>query len=72
MKYYVVADVHSYYDELITALKNNGFFEENVPYTLIVCFSNVKQSAKRFCLSKDFRRKGNLKLHPYATLFKYF
>ena len=37
MKYYVVADVHSYYDELITALKNNGFFEEKAPYKLIVC-----------------------------------
>lgn len=37
MKYYVVADVHSYYQELETALKEKGFFEDTKPHKLIVC-----------------------------------
>ena len=37
MKYYVVADVHGYYKELITALTEKGFFEDKEPHKLIVC-----------------------------------
>jgi len=37
MKYYVVADVHSFYSELIDALTQNGFFEDKVPHKLIIC-----------------------------------
>lgn len=37
MKYYVVADVHGFYTELITALIEKGFFEDKEPHKLIVC-----------------------------------
>lgn len=37
MKYYVTADVHGYYSELIDALSEQGFFEDNEPHKLIVC-----------------------------------
>ena len=37
MRYYVVSDVHSFYDELISALTEKGFFEDNEPHKLIVC-----------------------------------
>lgn len=37
MKYYVVADVHGFYDELIQALAENGFFAETNPHKLVIC-----------------------------------
>lgn len=37
MKYYVVSDVHSYFTEMMQALKDKGFFEEKEPCKLIVC-----------------------------------
>ncbi len=37
MKYYVVADVHGFYDELVAALKEKGFFEDTEPRKLLVC-----------------------------------
>lgn len=37
MKYYVVADVHGFYSELIAALKEKGFFEDDKPHKLVVC-----------------------------------
>ncbi len=37
MKYYVVSDIHGFYTELITALTENGFFEDQGPKKLIVC-----------------------------------
>ncbi len=37
MKYYVVADVHGYYNAMKKALKDAGFFEEKEPHKLIVC-----------------------------------
>lgn len=37
MKYYVVADIHSYSEPLITALKEKGFFDDKEPRKLIVC-----------------------------------
>lgn len=37
MKYYVVADVHGFYDETISALKEKGFFEDKCPHKLIIC-----------------------------------
>lgn len=49
MKYYVVADVHSYYQELETALKEKGFFEDTKPHKLIVCgdlFDRGRESVK--------------------------
>ncbi len=49
MKYYVVADVHGFYSELITALTEKGFFEDKSPHKLIVCgdlFDRGKEAVK--------------------------
>ena len=37
MKYYVVADVHGYYDYMVEALQEKGFFEDKEPHKLVVC-----------------------------------
>jgi len=37
MKYYVVADIHSYYEPLKNALIEKGFFDDKEPHKLIVC-----------------------------------
>lgn len=37
MRYYVVADVHGFYDELIATLKEKGYFDDSNPHKLIVC-----------------------------------
>ena len=37
MKYYVTADVHGYFRELMDALTKAGFFEDQGPHKLIVC-----------------------------------
>lgn len=37
MRYYVVADVHGFYTETISALQEKGFFEDKSPHKLIVC-----------------------------------
>lgn len=37
MKYYVVADVHGFYTELMSVLKEKGYFEDKNPHKLIIC-----------------------------------
>lgn len=37
MKYYVLADVHGFYSEMIVALTDAGFFKESKEHRLIVC-----------------------------------
>lgn len=37
MRYYVTADVHGFYTELETALRQTGFFDDPLPHKLIVC-----------------------------------
>ena len=37
MRYYVVADTHGFFTEMIDALIEKGFFEDNEPHKLIVC-----------------------------------
>lgn len=49
MKYYVVADIHSFYTELETALKEKGFFEDTTPHKLVICgdlFDRGEESVK--------------------------
>lgn len=49
MKYYVVADVHGFFDELKFALTEEGFFTDTEPHKLIVCgdlFDRGKQAAE--------------------------
>lgn len=47
MKYYVVADVHGFYDLMIEALTEKGYFTDAAPHKLIICgdlFDRGKQS----------------------------
>ena len=37
MRYYVVADPHGFYTELVDALRNKGYFDDNEPHKLIIC-----------------------------------
>lgn len=37
MRYYVVADVHGFYTEMVSALNEKGYFEDKTPHKLIVC-----------------------------------
>ena len=37
MRYYVTADVHGYFTELLMALTEQGFFEDQQPHKLIIC-----------------------------------
>ena len=37
MRYYVVADVHGFYTEMISALSEKGYFEDKSPHKLIIC-----------------------------------
>lgn len=46
MKYFVVADVHSFYDELITALNNQGFDTGNPEHILVSCGDAIDRGPK--------------------------
>lgn len=37
MKYYVVSDLHGFYDEFIFALTEKGYFDDSSPKKIIVC-----------------------------------
>ena len=37
MKYYVVADVHGFFDEMVKALTEQGYFTDKQPHKLIIC-----------------------------------
>ena len=37
MRYYVTADVHGFYSELIAALTEKGFFKDKEPHKLVIC-----------------------------------
>lgn len=37
MKYYVVADVHGFFDLMVKALTEKGYFEEKEPHKLVIC-----------------------------------
>ena len=36
MRYYVVADPHGFYSELVSALRDKGFFDDVTPHKLII------------------------------------
>ncbi len=51
MKYYVVADIHGFYDLTVMALTERGFFTDTESHKLIICgdlFDRGKQS-KQLC-----------------------
>ena len=37
MRYYVVADVHGFYNEMVEALTEQGYFTDTQPHKLIIC-----------------------------------
>ena len=47
MRYYVVADIHGFYNELVEALNEAGYFNDVTPHKLVVCgdlFDRGKQA----------------------------
>ena len=37
LKYYVVADTHGYYNEMVEALTEKGYYADTTPHKLIMC-----------------------------------
>ncbi len=59
-KFFVTSDIHSYHDELMIALNNAGFDENNENHYLVVCgdcFDRGPDSAKVWRYLKDLPRK---------------
>ena len=59
-KFFVTSDIHSFYDELMFALKNAGFDENNEDHYLVVCgdcWDRGPESAKVWKYLRDLPRK---------------
>ena len=52
MRYYVVADIHGFYSELIIALTEKGFFKDENPHKLIVCGDLFDRGQEAFKLQE--------------------
>ena len=46
MKYFVVSDIHGYYDQLIKALKTAGFDKDNPDHCLVSCGDHFDRGMK--------------------------
>ncbi len=60
MKYYVVADVHGFYDKMVTALEEKGFYKDQEPHKLIICgdlFDRGRQAKEMQSFVLDLLRK---------------
>lgn len=63
MKYYVVADVHGYFDELQAALTEQGYFADSEPHKLVVCgdlFDRGKQAKELQTFVLDLLEKDEV------------
>ena len=63
MKYFCVSDVHSFFDELVTALDNAGFDKDNPEHVLCVLgdlFDRGKKSVQLFEFVKELHSKNRL------------
>lgn len=61
--YFVVSDVHSFYDELMAALNEKGFEKDNPEHILCVCgdlFDRGDQSTQVFELVKELQKQDRL------------
>ena len=59
-KFFVTSDIHSFYDELVVALNDAGFDENNEDHWLVVCgdcYDRGPDSAKVWRYLKDLPRK---------------
>ena len=62
-KYFVMSDIHSFYNEMITALKLKGFDDKNPDHILIVCgdlFDRGPDAVRVFEFVKDMAEKDRL------------
>lgn len=63
-KFFVTSDIHSYYNELMTALNDAGFDEHNEDHWLVVCgdcFDRGPDSVKVLKFLRDLPRKVLIK-----------
>lgn len=63
MKYYVVSDVHGYYNLMKKALKDAGFFDEKEPCKLIVCgdmLDRGKEAVQMVDFMLKLKKEGRL------------
>lgn len=63
MKYFVTSDVHSFFDELMVALKDKGFDESNPEHILCICgdlFDRGNQTVELFEFVKNLQEQNRL------------
>ena len=63
MRYYVVADPHGFYTELVNALTEKGYFEDKEPHKLIVCgdlFDRGKETQEMQAFILDLLQKDEV------------
>lgn len=63
IKYFVVSDVHSFYNELMAALNEKGFEKDNPTHKLIICgdlFDRGPDTVKVFEFVKGLQEQGRL------------
>lgn len=74
MKYYVVADVHGFYTQMINALNENGFDENNPNHKLVICgdaFDRGKENIKMLLYMKKLIEKDKL-IYIYEEIMKIY
>jgi serine/threonine protein phosphatase 1 len=62
-KFFVTSDVHSYFDELMTALSEKGFDKDNEEHILCICgdlFDRGSQTVELFEFVKSLQEKNRL------------
>jgi serine/threonine protein phosphatase 1 len=62
-KYFVTSDVHSFFDELMTALTEKGFEKDNKDHVLCVCgdlFDRGSQTVELFNFAKELQKQDRL------------
>lgn len=63
MKYYVVADVHGFYDLTVKALTEQGYFADTTPHKLIICgdlFDRGKQNREMLAFVLELLKKDEV------------
>ena len=63
MRYYVVSDVHGFFDKMIIALKDKGYFKDKAPHKLIICgdlFDRGSQTQKMMDFVLDLIKKDEV------------
>ncbi len=52
MRYYVVSDIHGFYDEFINALNEKGYFEDKEEHKLVICGDLLDRGKQALKLQK--------------------